>query len=158
MHFPAIYDRVFATELTHRAAHIVLLGTAVVMWLPLASPVPDVIPQLSAPARMLYSFLQTIPGGIVGALLSFVDWVMFGHYGAKPMLLGISPMADQQLGGLLMWVVGGTYFLLILTVIFFRWADREERTAYGPQGANGPDGGPIGGTRDVLRDSVPGQA
>ncbi len=141
IHFPALYDGLFGSELSHRATHVALLGLALLTWLPLASPVPDVIPRLSAPGGMLYCFVQTIPGGIVGSLLTFVDWVVFQHYGAKPMLLGVSPVADQQLGGLLMWVVGGTYFLLILTVIFFRWADREERTAYG--------GGYGGGTRSL---------
>ena len=157
MHFPAIYDRVFASEVSHRATHIVLLLTALVAWLPLASPIPDVIPRLSAPARMLYCFLQTIPGGIVGALLSFVDWVIFRHYGTKPMLLGVSPMADQQLGGLLMWVVGGTYYLVILTVIFFCWADREEKTAYGtPRRAGASlDAGTSGGA-GVLTDRASG--
>jgi putative membrane protein len=134
IHFPVLYDGAFGSEVTHRATHLALLGTALLTWLPLASPIPDVIPRLSPPAQMLYCFLQTIPGGIVGALLSFVDWVMYRHYGVKPMLLGVDPASDQQLGGLLMWVVGGTYYLLILTVIFFIWADREERTAYGGEG------------------------
>ncbi len=156
LHFPAIYDRLFASELSHRVTHIVLLFTALLTWLPLLSPIPDVIPRLSAPARMLYCFLQTIPGGIVGALVSFVDWVMFRHYGAKPMLLGVSPIADQQMGGLLMWVVGGTYYLLILTVIFFRWADREERTAYGPPSLPGDRG--LGARPESLRKGAPGRS
>jgi putative membrane protein len=157
LHFPAIYDRLFAYELTHRVTHIVLLVTALLTWLPLASPIPDVIPRLSPPPRMLYCFLQTIPGGIVGALLSFVDWVIFRHYGVKPMLLGVSPMADQQMGGLLMWVVGGTYYLIILTVIFFRWADHEEQTAYGAPSV--PDGGErsLNLPAESLRDGAPGR-
>jgi putative membrane protein len=130
IHFPVLYDALFGTELGHRATHVALLGAAVITWLPLASPVPDLIPRLSAPARMLYCFVQTLPGSLVGSLLTFVDWVMYRHYGANPMLLGVSPVSDQQIGGLLMWVVGGTYYLVILTVIFFIWADREERTAY----------------------------
>jgi putative membrane protein len=130
IHFPALYDGLFGTEASHRATHVALLVTAAITWLPLVSPLPDVIPRLSAPARMLYCFVQTLPGALVGALLTFVDWVIYRHYGAKPMLLGVSPIADQQVGGLLMWVVGGTFYLVILTVIFFIWADREERTAY----------------------------
>ena len=34
--------------------------------------------------------------------------------------------AIEQMGSN-MWVVGGTFWLLVLTVIFFIWADREER-------------------------------
>jgi putative membrane protein len=131
VHAPAIYDAVFGNEPAHRAMHIVLIAAATVMWLPILSPVPDLIPRLSQPAQMLYCALLTIPGALVGSLLTLADWVLYRHYGTKPLELGISPVTDQQLGGLLMWVVGGSFFLVILTVIFFFWADREEAQAYG---------------------------
>jgi putative membrane protein len=131
VHAPAIYDAVFGNEPLHRTAHIVLIAAATLTWMPILSPVPDVIPRLSRPAQMFYCFLQTIPGLLVGSLLALADQVLYRHYGLKPLELGISPLTDQQLGGLLMWVVGGTFFLVILTVIFFFWADREEARAYG---------------------------
>jgi len=131
VHAPAIYDAVFGNELLHRATHIVLIVAATITWMPILSPVPDVIPRLSQPAQMLYCFFQTIPGSLVGSLLTLADWVLYRHYGTRPLELGISPVTDQQVGGLLMWVVGGSFFLVILTVIFFFWADREEARAYG---------------------------
>lgn len=131
IHFPAIYDAVFGDELSHRLAHVGLLATATVTWLPLCSPAPELIPRLPRPGQMLYCFVQTLPGSMVGSLLTLADWVLYDHYGSRPLELGISPLQDQQLGGLLMWVVGGSFFLLVLTVIFFVWADQEEKTAYG---------------------------
>ena len=68
---------------------------------------------------------------LVGSLLTLSDTLLYKHYAAVPELYGVSPVADQQLGGLLMWVVGGTFWLLVLTVIFFIWADREQDHAYG---------------------------
>jgi cytochrome c oxidase assembly factor CtaG len=130
-HAPAIYDGLFGNEVLHRATHILFVLAATITWLPILSPVPDVIPRISQPAQMLYCFLQTIPGSLVGSLLTLADWVLYRHYGTKPLELGVSPVADQQLGGLLMWVVAGTFFLVILTTIFFVWADREEATAFG---------------------------
>lgn len=129
-HFPAIYDAVFGAELTHRLAHVVFLLTALLTWLPLASPFPNLLPRLSQPGQMLYCFLQTLPGLLAGSLLTLVDRVLYRHYGLRPLELDVAPLADQQVGGLLMWVVGGTFWLVILTVIFFVWADREEATAY----------------------------
>jgi cytochrome c oxidase assembly factor CtaG len=111
--------------------HIAILVGAVLTWLPLLSPIPDVIPRLSQPSQMLYCFAQSIPGAMVGALLTLSDRILYRHYGMGPFELGISPLADQQVAGLLMWVVGGTFWLVALTIIFFRWADREEAHAYG---------------------------
>lgn len=129
-HVPAIYDGLFANEVLHRITHVAFVLAATVTWLPVLSPVPDIVPRISQPAQMLYCFLQTIPGSLVGSLLTLADWVLYRHYGTRPLELGISPVTDQQLGGLLMWVVGGAFFLVVLTVIFFIWADREEATAY----------------------------
>jgi len=131
VHLPAIYDVAFGAELPHRITHIALLVTAIITWLPMMSPVPEVFPRLSQPAQMLYAFAQSIPGALVGSLLTLSDTLLYKHYAAVPELYGLSPVADQQLGGLLMWVVGGTFWLLVLTVIFFIWADREQDRAYG---------------------------
>jgi cytochrome c oxidase assembly factor CtaG len=37
-----------------------------------------------------------------------------------------SVATDQEIAGLLMWVGTNTVYLLLLTVIFFRWAAAEE--------------------------------
>jgi cytochrome c oxidase assembly factor CtaG len=39
---------------------------------------------------------------------------------------GLSPLDDQQLGGLLMWVPGNLYMFLVIGVLFLLWA-RENR-------------------------------
>lgn len=130
-HFPAIYDRIFGTELTHRLTHVVFVLAAVARWLPLLSPAPSTLPRLSALGKMLYCFLQTFPGSLVGSLLTLSDRVLYTRYATRPPDVGIGLLEDQQLGGLLMWVVEGTFWLLAVTVIFFRWADREERRLYG---------------------------
>ncbi|HEY8745707.1 MAG TPA: cytochrome c oxidase assembly protein, partial [Chloroflexota bacterium] len=48
---------------------------------------------------------------------------------------GLTPLDDQQIGGLLMWIGGSLYFFLGMAVVFFLWADREEpqknRPAFG---------------------------
>lgn len=131
VHFPRIYDAVFANGLAHFLVHAGLLVLGLAIWFPLFSPVPYLLPRLSLPGAMLFCFLQTIPGTLVGALITLSEQVTYHHYGAAPEAFGISPLADQQLGGLIMWVVGGTYFLVVLTVLFFVWADREEVGAYG---------------------------
>lgn len=127
LHFPTLYDAIFADEVTHFLAHGALLIVALVTWLPLFSPAPDALPRLSLPGQMLYCFLQTIPGSLVGSLITLSERTIYRHYGAAPEQLGLSPLADQQLGGLFMWVIGGGYFLVLLTVLFFVWADQEER-------------------------------
>ncbi len=127
LHLPTIYDAAFGNELSHVIMHALLLITGLMTWLPIASPVPDVLPRLSLPGQMFYCFLQTIPGSLIGSLIALGDRLLYKHYGLAPIELGIDPLVDQQLGGLFMWVVAGVYFLVLLTVLFFIWADREEK-------------------------------
>lgn len=129
LHFPTLYDALFADELLHFVIHAALLLTALFTWMPVLSPLTNGLPRLSLPAQMLYCFVQTIPGSLVGSLITLADRLVYRHYGTQPLELGFDPVADQQLGGLLMWVGSGSLFLLILTVLFFIWADREERSA-----------------------------
>ena len=42
-------------------------------------------------------------------------------------IFGIDLATDQQVAGLLMWVVVSSIYLLLITVTFFSWASREEK-------------------------------
>lgn len=128
IHAPAIYDALFSNELAHFLTHVGLVGTAVFTWVPLVSPLQDTFRRLPAPGQMLYCVAQSVPGSLVGSLVALSERVVYRHYGVAPLQVGMDPLADQQLGGLLMWVGTGSFFLVLLTIIFFIWADREEKS------------------------------
>jgi cytochrome c oxidase assembly factor CtaG len=75
---------------------------------------------------------------LAGALITLADTVLYPFYVAAPRVWGLAPLADQQLGGLAMWVVGTIYLWVAATVVWFRWAMREEEAG---EGADGQDGG-----------------
>ncbi len=125
-HVPALYEAALRHHDLHVAQHLVFLATAVLMWWPVLSPVPE-LPRLAYPGQMLYLFLLGIPMSVVGALITLADGVLYPFYAAAPppRVWGLTPHADQQIGGLLMWVVGGLVFWLAMTVVWFRWSARE---------------------------------
>jgi cytochrome c oxidase assembly factor CtaG len=121
----------------HVVEHLVFIATAVVMWLPVLSPAPDSVPRYPPLAQVLYLFLQTVPSSLVGALLASTATAYYATYVQAPRLawLRLSPSEDQQLGGLIMWVGTGVYFLIASAVVFFVWAGREEAANRRPVGA-----------------------
>ena len=131
LHFPGIYETAFGIDLVHRLTHLFLLATGLLTWMPLLSPAPSILPRLSLPAQMLYAFVQTLPGQLVRALVTLSAEVLYTKYAFAPTLLDVNPVDDQQLGGLIMWVVGGTFWLVVLTVLFFVWAHREVKRPWG---------------------------
>jgi len=77
---------------------------------------------------MLYLFLLGLPMSITGALITLSDNVLYPFYAEAPRVAaGLDPLADQQIGGLLMWVVGALALWGAMTVVWFRWAVWEGR-------------------------------
>ncbi|HEV8264534.1 MAG TPA: cytochrome c oxidase assembly protein [Gemmatimonadales bacterium] len=125
-HVPVFYEAALRDHNLHIVQHLVFLATAVVMWWPVLSPVPE-LPRLPYPAQMLYLFLLGIPMSVTGALITLSDEVLYPFYAEAPRVWSLTALADQQIGGLLMWVPGGLVLWLAMTVVWFRWARREER-------------------------------
>jgi cytochrome c oxidase assembly factor CtaG len=63
---------------------------------------------------------------LAGAMITLSEGVLYPFYSAAPRVWGLTPLADQQLGGLLMWVVGTIYLWVATSVVWFRWSAREE--------------------------------
>jgi len=135
-HVPSLYELALSSEPLHALEHLVFLAAAVVMWLPILSPISDVVPRYPPLGQVLYLFLQTVPASLVGALLSATASPYYPTYIQAPRITALSPIEDQQLGGLLMWVGSGIYFLLATGVVFFAWASREEAANRRPLGAH----------------------
>jgi cytochrome c oxidase assembly factor CtaG len=134
-HVPAFYELTLSNEPLHAVEHLVFLGTAMLMWMPVLSPVPEISAPYPPLGQVMYLFLQTVPASLLGALLAATSSAYYSTYVLAPRIVALSPLEDQQLGGLLMWVGGGLFFLLATGVVFFAWAGREEAANRRPLGA-----------------------
>jgi putative membrane protein len=123
-HLPPLYNTAMAHHGVHIVQHLMFLAASVIMWWPVLSPLPE-LPRLSYPAQMLYLFLMTIPMSIVSVAIAYADQLLYPAYSTAPRIWGLTPMADQMLGGLIMWIPGGLYFFVIISVIFFRWQQKD---------------------------------
>ena len=126
-HWPVVVEATVRWHFLHFVAHAVLLGSAVLMWMPVASPLPE-IRRIKPPAQMLYLFLQTIVPTVPASFLTFNDRPLYRIYATFPRLWNVSALTDQQTAGLIMKIVGGLFLWLIIAIIFFRWYASEERS------------------------------
>jgi putative membrane protein len=123
-HLPPLYNQALAHHGVHIAQHLMFLAASTLMWWPILGPMPE-LPRLSYPGQLLYCFLLTIPMSIVSVYITYADRVLYPLYAIAPRVFGLSPLEDQRLGGLIMWVPGGIYFMLVMSAVFFRWASRD---------------------------------
>ena len=62
---------------------------------------------------------------VVAAMITGAEDTLYPFYAAAPRIFGLTALADQRLGGLIMWVPAGLIPLVAFTVVFFRWVAAE---------------------------------
>ena len=126
LHAPGVVSAMLASSSFHALAHIIVVGGAFLMWWPVLGPIPD-LPRLSPPAAMGYLFLQSLVPLIPASFLTFATEPVYKAYVGLPRLWGIDVLLDQRVAGLIMKIGGGAILWLAISVIFFKWADQEDR-------------------------------
>ncbi len=129
-HLPPVYGLAMVYHDIHIVQHLFFMVAATLMWWPVLSPLPE-LPRISYPAQMLYLFLLSIPMSLIAICIGYSDHILYPAYSSAPRIWGITPLQDQLIGALIMWVPGGLFFFVIISVVFFRWQriDGEDSTA-----------------------------
>jgi cytochrome c oxidase assembly factor CtaG len=126
-HLPSLYDAALADERVHMLQHASFFGSAALFWWSLAH---GRYGRAGYGAAVLYVFATAIQSGILGALLTLAPHVWYPAYdttaGAR---FGLTPLEDQQLAGLLMWVPAGIVFIAGGLYFFAAWLKESERRA-----------------------------
>jgi putative membrane protein len=128
-HWPEVVDASVRSELTHFSLHVLLFGSAILVWWPVMSPLVE-LPALTPPAQMIYLFVQSLAPTIPASFLTFGHTLLYPVYGTFPRIWGVSALNDQLIAGLLMKLVGGFILWGFVATIFFRWHAREERDGW----------------------------
>jgi putative membrane protein len=123
-HWPEVVTTSVGSELAHFSLHTLLLGSAIVMWWPVVSPLPE-MPPLSRPGQLIYLFFQSLAPTIPASFLTFGTEPLYPVYAAFPRIWGIDPLTDQLIAGLVMKLIGGAILWTVIAVVFFHWG-REE--------------------------------
>jgi putative membrane protein len=119
-HLPPLYNAAMAHHSLHIIQHLMFLAAATMLWWPILSPLPE-LPRLSYPMQMLYLFLTSIPMSIIAVYITYGGSLLYPAYASAPRITALSPLDDQLLGGLIMWIPGGLVIFGVISVIFYRW-------------------------------------
>jgi putative membrane protein len=123
-HIPGLYEWALRDRTIHDLEHLSMLGIGFLMWWPLCRVMPR-FPQLPPGVQMLYLLALTIGQIPLFAYLTFAPEVLYPTYAAAPRLIALSPLEDQQLGGILMKVASMIALFAALAVAFWRWYQHE---------------------------------
>ena len=124
-HWPTMVDASVHSEWAHFGLHVLLVFTAMIMWMPVLSPILE-LPRLSYPGQMLYLFLQSLVPTVPASFLTFGSRPLYHVYTTFPRM-GISALADQRFAGIEMKLIGGAILWALLVAIFIKWYRIENR-------------------------------
>jgi putative membrane protein len=125
-HLPVLYNAALRNDYLHGAQHMMFLVSGIFTWWVIVAPNPH-WHKASTFVVAIVVAANSIPGMIVGALITFADPGLYSFYDTAPRLWNFSLRDDQQLAGTSMWAIAPMVYLGVLTVMFLRFAAREQK-------------------------------
>lgn len=122
-HAPRLYDATLASETVHAAQHLSFLLTALLFWWSLIRGRGR---RVGYGAAVFYLFTTALHSGVLGALLTFSDVPLYTGYLATTQRWGLTPLEDQQLAGLVMWIPATMSYLVAALMLFVAWLRESE--------------------------------
>lgn len=132
-HLPSATTLALADDAVHWAMHASFLGAGLWFWSALWRRLRD--PDTGAGGGLVALVVTMMQMGLLGALLTFASRPLYPVYVARTHALGIDPLADQQLSGLLMWVPSALPYLLGGLWLLWRMFERIGRRRPARDGA-----------------------
>jgi putative membrane protein len=123
-HAPRLYEATLESDFVHALQHVSFFGSAALFWWAL---IHGRYGRFGYGAAVAYVFLTGLHSGVLGALITFAPSLWYPIYAARTSRWGLSPLEDQQLAGLLMWIPAGVVFLLLGLALFAAWLGEAER-------------------------------
>ena len=117
-HVPALFQATLDSDLIHGAQHLTFLGSALLFWWSLLRVREG---RLGRPAAIVYLFTTALHTSLLGVLLTFSDRVWYPLYQSSTAPWGLTPLEDQQLAGLIMWIPAGVAYLVAALAIAASW-------------------------------------
>jgi putative membrane protein len=115
-HAPALFDATVTNELLHRLQHVSFLGTALIFWWALFRR-----PRAEFGTGAIHVSVTMAHMSLLGVLLAFAPEVLYRAQTVSAPEFGLTPLQDQQLGGMIMWVPAGTIYAVIAIAMLGLW-------------------------------------
>jgi putative membrane protein len=124
-HLAGFYDWALRSGWALNIEHGILIAAGLLFWWPLVSG------RLGAPAAIAYLGAAFIGSSFLGLALTFASRPVYSFYETTPRLWGLSPVRDQNLGGILMNGEQTIVFLIAIGFYIWRLLDEEHVSGAG---------------------------
>jgi cytochrome c oxidase assembly factor CtaG len=134
-HLPVPYNLTLANEHVHIAEHMMFIVTGAMLWWPVFHPIPE--RRMHPLPAMLYLAAAAALSTILGIIFTVSETPYYSCYanpddelGILKMIRedwGINQLADQKMGGAIMWEPAGAIFLWAIMAVMIDWFKSDSK-------------------------------
>jgi len=124
-HLPPLYQAALRDRVVHDFQHLVFLGAAFLFWRVLLDPLSRL--RLGRGAGVLYLFTTSLHASALGVFMALSPRVWYLDYQATAPAWQLTPLEDQQIAGLIMWMPACMVYALAAAALFALWLREGER-------------------------------
>lgn len=121
-HVPGLFDAAVSNVALHRLQHLSFFVTAVFFWW-------SIFWRSSRGAATWHLFATMMHTAVLGALMALAPRVLYTVQTMEAGRWGMTPLEDQQLAGLVMWIPAGTIYAGAALVMAALWINQSSRNA-----------------------------
>ncbi len=121
-HAPPLFQATLASDSAHAAQHLSFLVAALLFWWSLF----HAHGRLGYGASVFYLFTTAVHTAILGALLTLAPSLWYPAYAGRTAAWGLTPLQDQQIGGLIMWIPAGLVYLAAGLYFCAQWLRQSD--------------------------------
>ena len=124
-HVPALYDAATENALVHLVEHASFFAAGLALWWPLIQPVPM---RRSLTGLEPLGYIAAAKAGLaaLGLYLAWSSTAFYPYYEQTPRIWGLSPVEDQNIGGVLMMAEQSLTLVLVMVALFVRALTKSE--------------------------------
>jgi putative membrane protein len=108
-HVPALFEATLINDFVHALQHLSFLLSALLFWWALMQGPHR---SLNFGIAVVYMFTTALQTSALGALITFAKSVWYPSYATTAPAWGLSPIEDQQLGGMIMWIPACVVYII----------------------------------------------
>ena len=123
-HLPVLFQATRDSEFIHALQHASFLFSALLFWWAILHGRRRAV---GFGVAVLYMFTTALHSGLLGALLTFTRTLWYPIYTNTTRPWGLTPLEDQQLGGLIMWIPAGLVYIIAALALFAGWLRESEK-------------------------------
>jgi putative membrane protein len=123
-HLPALFEAALARGVLHYLQHASFLGTGLLFWWVV---LPRSRRQRDHGVGVMHLFFTALHTGLLGVLLALAPDLWYPSNAPDAQLWGLTPLEDQQLAGLVMWVPAGLIYAGAALVLAGIWIQTSGR-------------------------------